>query len=66
MNFAEVFVNQRVLAYMLSAALLLFVAAGIEGFWSASALPVSLKLAFGIAQFGIVGLWLLLAGEPRR
>ncbi|TNE85769.1 MAG: stage II sporulation protein M [Deltaproteobacteria bacterium] len=50
---------------VLGAALLLLVAAAIEGFWSASSLPMALKFAFGLVQVGIVGLWILLAGERR-
>ena len=45
------------------AAFMLFVAAAIEGFWSASPVPFEGKIAFGIAQCVIVFLWLYLGGR---
>ncbi|MCO4748275.1 MAG: stage II sporulation protein M [Proteobacteria bacterium] len=50
---------------VLGAAVLLFVAAAIEGFWSASGLWPSIKFAFGVVQIGIVGLWIALVGGRR-
>lgn len=54
---------------VLGTALLLFVAAAIEGFWSASPVPRPLKFAFGAVQCTIVAAWLLFGGRrvrPRR
>ena len=45
------------------AAFMLFIAAAIEGFWSASPVPVPLKWAFAIVQALIVSSWLLLGGR---
>lgn len=50
---------------VLGTALLLLVAAAIEGFWSASPVPRYVKFGFGIAQWGIVGGWLALGGRQR-
>lgn len=48
---------------VLGTALLLFVAAAIEGFWSASPVPRPVKYAFGIVQIVIVGSWLFFGGR---
>lgn len=45
------------------AAFMLFVAAAIEGFWSAGPVPFEGKLVFGAVQFGIVVAWLSLGGR---
>lgn len=48
---------------ILGTALLLFVAAAIEGFWSASPVPRPVKFGFGLVQWGIVGAWLFFGGR---
>jgi hypothetical protein len=48
---------------VVGAAAMLFVAAAIEGFWSASPIPFPLKLAFGFVQIVLVAAWLLLGGR---
>lgn len=50
---------------VLGAAWLLFVAALIEGLWSASSAPPWLKIVFAIAQVGLVVSYLSAAGRPR-
>lgn len=45
------------------ASFMLLVAAAIEGFWSASPVPVAVKLAFGLAQGGVVLAWWTLGGR---
>ena len=42
---------------------MLMVAAAIEGFWSGTAMPTPVKLAFGLGQIGIVGSWLTFGGR---
>jgi uncharacterized membrane protein SpoIIM required for sporulation len=51
------------LALVVGAIFLLAVAAAIEGFWSASPIPVAVKWAFGLVQPVVIGLWLLLGGR---
>lgn len=48
---------------ILGTAVLLFVAAAIEGFWSASPVPRTVKFGFGLAQWVIVGAWLVFGGR---
>jgi uncharacterized membrane protein SpoIIM required for sporulation len=48
------------------AAAMLAVAASIEGFWSASPVPVAGKVAFGLLGWVVVGGWLGFGGLPRR
>lgn len=50
---------------VLGAAVLLLVAACIEGFWSAGPLPRGAKYTFGLVQVGIVAAWLLFGGRRR-
>jgi uncharacterized membrane protein SpoIIM required for sporulation len=45
---------------------MLFVAAAIEGFWSASGVPLVGKLIFGAVQVVLVGAWLALGGVLTR
>jgi uncharacterized membrane protein SpoIIM required for sporulation len=45
------------------AGFMLLVAAAIEGFWSASPVPLVMKWVFGAVQVVIVGSWLLLGGR---
>lgn len=45
------------------AAIMLFIAAAIEGFWSASPIPLQIKLAFGALQIMIVVAWLGFGGR---
>jgi uncharacterized membrane protein SpoIIM required for sporulation len=52
-----------VLTLALGAAAMLMVAAGIEGFWSASPVPRVVKHAFAVVQIAIVGGWLALGGR---
>lgn len=48
------------------AAAMLFVAAAIEGFWSAGPVPVIGKYLFALVQIGIVAAWLALGGRDSR
>ncbi len=48
---------------VLGVALLLFVAAAIEGFWSASPVPRPVKFAFGAVQWGVVLAWFAFGGR---
>ncbi|MEZ4318124.1 MAG: stage II sporulation protein M [Myxococcota bacterium] len=48
------------------AAMMLFVAAAIEGFWSASPLPWWVKLPFAAVQVVVIVLWLSLGGRSWR
>lgn len=50
---------------VVAAALMLGVAAAIEGFWSASPVPVGAKYAFGVLQVVLVVAWLGLSGRGR-
>lgn len=45
------------------AAFMLFIAALIEGLWSASLVPAPVKWGFGLVQWGVVGAWLWLGGR---
>jgi uncharacterized membrane protein SpoIIM required for sporulation len=45
------------------AAIMLFLAAGVEGFWSASAVPAGIKRAVGVFIFVLVALFLALVGR---
>jgi uncharacterized membrane protein SpoIIM required for sporulation len=56
-------VGPEVLTLALGAAAMLMVAAGIEGFWSASPVPRVVKHAFAVVQIAIVGGWLALGGR---
>lgn len=51
---------------IIGAAMLLFVAAGIEGFWSASRAPARVKWTVGAVNALIVGAYLGLAGRSGR
>lgn len=57
-------VGPSVFRLVVGAAAMLFVAAAIEGFWSASPVPYPIKLAFGLLQVLLVAAWLLLGGRP--
>ena len=48
---------------ILGTAMMLVIAAAIEGFWSAGPVPRAGKYAFGVVQWCIVGAWLLLGGR---
>ena len=48
---------------VLGTAVLLCVAAAIEGFWSASPIPREVKFVFGFLQWLIVGAWIVLGGR---
>lgn len=48
---------------VVGAGFLLLVAAAIEAFWSAGPAPAVAKYVFGVAQYGLVGAWLLLGGR---
>ncbi len=50
---------------VVASAALLFVAAAIEGFWSAGPAPAAIKYVFGAIQWFIVGGWLLFGGRNR-
>lgn len=41
---------------------MLFMAAAIEGFWSASPLPLVVKIGFGLVQIVLIALWLAFGG----
>lgn len=45
------------------AAVMIAIAAVIEGLWSASPVPRPVKLGFGVVQIGIIALWLLGGGR---
>lgn len=51
---------------VLGTAVLLFVAAAIEGFWSAGPVPVWGKYLFSLLQVVIVSVWLLFGGRTRQ
>ena len=48
---------------MAGAAVMLLIAAAIEGFWSASPIPRPIKYAFGLSQCVLVFAWLLFGGR---
>jgi uncharacterized membrane protein SpoIIM required for sporulation len=48
------------------AAVMLLIAAGIEGFWSASSIPSVVKRAVGIANFVLVLGYIVLAGRAKK
>ena len=48
------------------ATVMLLIAAGIEGFWSASSVPELVKRLVGIANFLLVGSYILLAGRRKE
>ncbi len=48
---------------VVGATALLMVAAAVEGFWSASPVPVPIKYGFGLVQIAIVASWLLFGGR---
>jgi uncharacterized membrane protein SpoIIM required for sporulation len=50
---------------VLGAALMLSVAALIEGFWSPSSVPMHIKWGVGVAGYAAVALYLARAGRPR-
>lgn len=51
---------------ILGATVLLLVAAAIEGFWSASALPLPVKVGFGVMGALVIVLWIGIAGRGAR
>ncbi len=51
---------------VMGAALMLLVAAGIEGFWSPSAAPARVKWLVAVVLYALVGLYLARAGRPAR
>jgi uncharacterized membrane protein SpoIIM required for sporulation len=55
--------SRSVTVVVLGAALMLFMAAAVEGFWSASSVPASLKRAVGGLMFLTVAAYILLAGR---
>jgi len=54
---------RSVVIVVFGAAVMLFMAAAVEGFWSASALPALVKRAVGAAMFLVVTAYILLAGR---
>ena len=54
---------KRALPLLAGAGVLTTVAAVIEGFWSAQALPAEVKYAAGITGWVLIAAWLLLAGR---
>jgi putative Ca2+/H+ antiporter (TMEM165/GDT1 family) len=52
-----------VVVVVFGAAVMLFMAAAVEGFWSASTLPAVVKRSVGAAMFLIVMTYILLAGR---
>lgn len=56
-------VARDVVVIVCGAAVMLFIAALIEGFWSSSSIPTPVKLAVGAANFVAVLAYLLLAGR---
>ena len=48
---------------ILGAAVMLFVAAGIEGLWSASPIPFWMKMVFGVLGIVVVVVWLGFGGR---
>jgi uncharacterized membrane protein SpoIIM required for sporulation len=48
---------------IVGAVAMMFVAASIEGFWSASPVPAEVKWGFGVVQAVIVSVWLLFGGR---
>src|SRR6187551_616443 len=66
-RFASLRTRARDIAYLvLGAALMLLIAAGIEGFWSPSAAPARVKWGTAIAAYTFVILYLALAGRRRK
>jgi uncharacterized membrane protein SpoIIM required for sporulation len=54
---------KSVVVVVFGAAVMLFMAAAVEGFWSASTMPVLVKRGVGVAMFVIVTTYILLAGR---
>ena len=50
---------------VLGATAMLFIAAAVEGLWSASPAPASLKIAFGLVGVVVVFVWLVFGGRGR-
>ena len=66
-RFASLRTRARDIAYLvLGAALMLLIAAGIEGFWSPSSVPARVKWGTAIAAYAFVILYLALAGRRRK
>jgi uncharacterized membrane protein SpoIIM required for sporulation len=66
-RFASLRTRARDIAYLvLGAALMLLIAAGIEGFWSPSSVPARVKWGTAIAAYTFVILYLALAGRRRK
>ena len=66
-RFASLRTRARDIAYLvLGAALMLLIAAGIEGFWSPSSVPARVKWGTAIAAYLFVILYLALAGGGAR
>jgi uncharacterized membrane protein SpoIIM required for sporulation len=54
---------RSVVVVVLGAAVMLFMAAAVEGFWSASSAPVAVKRAVGVVMFLAVSSYIALAGR---
>jgi len=54
---------RSVMVVVFGAAVMLFMAAAVEGFWSASSLPTVVKRGAGVAMFVVVLSYVLLAGR---
>ncbi len=59
-------VARDVVVIVCGAAVMLFIAALIEGFWSSSSVPIPIKLAVGSVNFVLVLAYLVLAGRGAR
>jgi uncharacterized membrane protein SpoIIM required for sporulation len=58
--------GRRAVNLLYGAALVTFLAAVIEGFWSPLQLPIRMKYTFGLTLMGLLVVWLLLAGRGRE
>jgi len=54
---------RSVVVIVFGAAVMLFMAAAVEGFWSASSLPTIVKRAVGVAMFVLVMAYMTFAGR---
>jgi len=56
---------REIIVIVFGAAVMLLMAAGLEGFWSASSVPRTIKLAVGAALFLLLSLYVVLAGRGK-